>query len=141
MFSGSAAVVFGSLLVAWRMIILAFSVPSCLLPIPLEVVKVAWRRLPELLASLMISAEAATGGLVASIIFGVLITLIFARSPWARKMFFPYPILLQTVPILAVAPVIDALSLCRSAFGMFAVESLVLVILLPPERAVDPAQK
>jgi len=39
-------------------------------------------------------------------------------------MFFPYAILLQTVPILAVAPVIDALSLCRSAFGMFAVESL-----------------
>lgn len=106
MFAGSAVVVFGCLLVAWRLIILAFSVPSYLLPTPLEVVKVAWRRLPDLLTSLMISTEAATGGLVASIVVGVLIGLIFARSPWARKMFFPYTILLQTVPILAVAPLI-----------------------------------
>jgi NitT/TauT family transport system permease protein len=81
-------------------------VPSYLLPTPLEVVKVAWLRLPDLWASLLISAEAATGGLLASIVVGGLIALIFARSQWARKMFFPYTILLQTVLILAVAPLI-----------------------------------
>ena len=103
---GSAAIVFGCVLVAWRLVILAFSVPSYLLPTPLEVVKAAWLRLPNLWASLMISAEAATGGLLASIVVGVLIALIFARSQWARRMFFPYTILLQTVPILAIAPMI-----------------------------------
>ncbi len=79
----------GGLIVGWRVIILAFSVPSYLLPTPLEVVKVAWLRLPDLWTSLMISAEAATGGLLASIVVGVLIALIFARSQWVRKMFFP----------------------------------------------------
>jgi NitT/TauT family transport system permease protein len=128
MFVGSAAVVFGCVLVAWRMIILAFSVPSYLLPTPLEVVKVAWRRLPELSTSLMISAEAATGGLVASIFVGVVIALVFARSPWARKMFFPYTILLQTVPILAVAPLI----IIWVGPGLLAVGVVTFVICLAP---------
>jgi NitT/TauT family transport system permease protein len=76
----------------------------------------------------MISAEAAIGGLAASIVVGVLIALIFARSPWIRKMFFPYTILLQTVPILAVAPLI----IIWIGPGLLAVGVVTFVICLAP---------
>jgi NitT/TauT family transport system permease protein len=39
-------------------------------------------------------------------VVGILIALLFAQSPWVRRMFYPYTILLQTVPIVAVAPLI-----------------------------------
>ena len=83
-FSGSAALVFCCLLIFWHLLVLAFAIPSYLLPTPLSVAKVAIQRMPELWASLLISAEAALGGLVASIAVGVLIALIFARSVWVR---------------------------------------------------------
>jgi NitT/TauT family transport system permease protein len=35
-----------------------------------------------------------------------LIALLFAQSRWIRRMLYPYTILLQTVPIVAVAPLI-----------------------------------
>jgi len=127
-FVGSAAAVFGCLLIVWRSVITVFGVPSYLLPTPLVVVKVAWVRLPDLWAALIISAEAATGGLLSSIVVGVLIALIFARSQWIRKMFFPYTILLQTVPILAVAPLI----IIWVGPGLLAVGVVTFVICLAP---------
>ena len=63
-------------------------------------------RFPSLLNSLAITAEESAGGLAASIVFGVLVALIFAQSRWVRKMLYPYTLLLQTVPIIAVAPLI-----------------------------------
>jgi NitT/TauT family transport system permease protein len=127
-FAGSAALVFAALLVFWRLLILAFDIPSYLLPTPLEVVKIAAQRFPELWSSLLISGEAAVGGLIAAIAAGVLIALIFARSPWIRKLFFPYTILLQTVPILAVAPLI----IIWVGPGLLAVGVVTFVICLAP---------
>ncbi len=37
---------------------------------------------------------------------GVLIALLFAQSRWVRRMLYPYTLLLQTVPIIAIAPLI-----------------------------------
>jgi len=127
-FSGSAALVFCGLLIFWRLLILAFDIPGYLLPTPLAVFQVAIHRLPDLWAALMISAEAAAGGLAAAIVVGVLIALIFARSTWIRKMFFPYTILLQTVPILAVAPLI----IIWVGPGLLAVGVVTFVICLAP---------
>lgn len=128
MLMGGVAFVFSCLIIGWWTIILAFSVPSYLLPTPLAVVKVAWLRLPDLGSSLMISAEAATGGLLASIVVGILLALIFARSQWVRRMLFPYTILLQTVPILAVAPLI----IIWVGPGLLAVSVVTFVICLAP---------
>ncbi len=124
----SVLLVFCGLLACWRLLILAFDIPSYLLPTPFAVLKVSVQRLPELWGALLISAEAAVGGLLASIVAGILIALIFARSPWIRNMFFPYTILLQTVPILAVAPLI----IIWVGPGLLAVGIVAFVICLAP---------
>jgi NitT/TauT family transport system permease protein len=63
-------------------------------------------RFSSLLNSLGTTAIEALGGLVASIVAGVMIAMVFAQWRWLRQLVYPYTILLQTVPIVAIAPLI-----------------------------------
>ena len=65
------------------------------------------RRFPSLLNSLWITAEEAAGGLLASIVVGVAgRDDLCAVALAAADLLYPYTILLQTVPIVAIAPLI-----------------------------------
>jgi len=124
----SAVVVCGALLLVWQAIIWIFKVPTYMLPTPWSVAATVAERLPDLWESLLISAEAAAGGLAASIVVGVLVAMVFARSAWIRRMLFPYTILLQTVPIVAIAPLI----LMWVGQGLLAVTLVAFIICLAP---------
>jgi NitT/TauT family transport system permease protein len=102
----NALAVFAGLLILWQIVLWIFKVPSFMLPSPFAVGRAVVRRYPSLLDSLAITAEESAGGLIASIVIGVVIALFFAQSRWVRKMFYPYTLLLQTVPIIAIAPLI-----------------------------------
>jgi NitT/TauT family transport system permease protein len=102
----NALAVFGGLLVLWQIIIWIFHVQPFMLPSPWAVARAVGARFPSLLTSLAITAGESAGGLLASIVFGVIIALLFAQSRWVRQMFYPYTLLLQTVPIIAIAPLI-----------------------------------
>jgi NitT/TauT family transport system permease protein len=102
----NALAVFGALLLLWQLVIWIFQVQPYMLPSPWAVAKAVSKRFPSLMTSLAITGEEALGGLIASVIVGVLVALLFAQSGWVRKMLYPYTILLQTVPIIAIAPMI-----------------------------------
>jgi NitT/TauT family transport system permease protein len=124
----NAAAVFVALLVIWQIILRAFQVPPYMLPSPWAVARAAARRFPGLLNASLLTAEEAGGGLVASIAAGVIIALIFAQSRWVRRMLYPYTILLQTVPIVAIAPLI----LMWVGAGTAAVTLIAFIISLAP---------
>jgi NitT/TauT family transport system permease protein len=102
----NALAVFAAVLVVWQLVLWVFKVPRFMLPSPWAVARAVVARFPSLLMSLAITAEESLGGLLASIVVGVAMALLFAQSRWIRKMLYPYTILLQTVPILAIAPLI-----------------------------------
>ncbi len=102
----NAFVVFGALVLLWQLILRVFHIPPFMLASPWAVVQAVHHRFPSLLNSLAITAEESAGGLAASIVVGVLVALVFAQSRWVRKMLYPYTLLLQTVPIIAIAPLI-----------------------------------
>jgi NitT/TauT family transport system permease protein len=102
----NALAVFAALLILWQLILWVFKVPRFMLPAPWAVARAVVARFSSLLTSLEITAEESLGGLIASIVVGVLVALVFAQSRWVRKMLYPYTILLQTVPIVAIAPLI-----------------------------------
>ncbi len=102
----NALAVFAALIVLWQLILWVFHVPPFMLPSPWAVGRAVGARYPSLLNSLAITAEESAGGLIASIVVGVIIALFFAQSRWVRKMLYPYTLLLQTVPIIAIAPLI-----------------------------------
>lgn len=124
----NAVAVFLCLLLAWEIFILLSHVPKYMLPSPAAVARAVVTRHDSLLNSICITGEAAAGGLLASILVGVVIALLFAQSRWIRRMFYPYTILLQTVPILAIAPLI----LMWIGPGILAVMCVAFIICLAP---------
>ena len=124
----NALAVFGSLVVLWQLVLWIFHVPPYMLPAPWAVARAVGARYPSLLSSLAITAEESAGGLMASTVMGVLIALVFARSRWVRKMLYPYTLLLQTVPIIAIAPLI----LMWVGAGEVAVTLIAFIISLAP---------
>ena len=77
--------VFAGLLLIWQLVLWVFHVPPYMLPSPLAVTRVAISRSSSLLASLSITAVESAGGLIASVIVGVVIALVFAQVRWVRR--------------------------------------------------------
>jgi NitT/TauT family transport system permease protein len=102
----SAVALFAALLLMWLGAIHLFSIPPYMLPTPTAVALAAHERFSSLLTSLWITATEAAGGLGAAILVGLVVALVFAQSRWVRRLLYPYTILLQTVPIVAIAPLI-----------------------------------
>jgi NitT/TauT family transport system permease protein len=102
----AAAGVFVLFIGTWRLLILAFHIPSYLLPTPWQVVQSIGRDHTKLAEAFWITGREAGGGLVGSVAAGLAGAVIFAQWRWVRRLFYPYTLLLQTVPILAIAPLI-----------------------------------
>ena len=99
-----------------------------MLPSPWAVARATTSRFPSLLSALAITAVESATGLIASIVVGVIVALFFAQSRWVRRMLYPYTILLQTVPIVAIAPLI----LMWVGAGTPAVALIAFIISLAP---------
>jgi NitT/TauT family transport system permease protein len=104
--AGNAVAVFAALVALWQLVLWIFHVPPYMLPSPWAVAVAVRARFPSLLTALSMTAEEAAGGLIAGTAVGVVVALVFAQSRWVRKMLYPYTLLLQTVPIIAIAPLI-----------------------------------
>ena len=124
----NSVVVLGCLLGIWQLAILLLHVPAYMLPGPLVVGHAAVDRFPSILHSFLLSAQAAVVGLAVSVPGGVAIALVFAQWRWLRRLLFPYTILLQTVPIIAVAPLI----IMWVGPGLNSIALLTFIICLPP---------
>jgi NitT/TauT family transport system permease protein len=124
----NCALVLVCLLAVWQGVIWINHLPPYLLPGPVEVAKVLGQRYPSLLRSLAITTEEAAGGLAGSIVAGIAAALVFAQWRWLRQALYPYTILLQTVPIVAIAPLI----INWAGPGIFAVTVVTFIICLPP---------
>jgi NitT/TauT family transport system permease protein len=124
----NALAVFAALLAAWQLVIWIFHVPPFMLPSVWAVARAVVTHFSSLAAGFAITAAEAAGGLVASIFFGVIIALFFAQSRWVRRMLYPYTLVLQTVPIVAIAPLI----LMWVGAGPAAVALIAFIISLAP---------
>lgn len=116
------------LLSFWQAVVSLNHVKPFMLPGPKLVVQAVHDRFPSLTASLLITSEEAAGGLAASIIVGAAVSLVFAQWRWLRQPLYPYTILLQTVPIVAIAPLI----INWVGAGILAVTVVAFIISLAP---------
>lgn len=91
---------------AWQLAVVLLDIPPFLLPAPLAILAVAVENGPALLQATAITAGGALAGFALSQCAGLLIACAFAESELVRRVGFPYAIFLQTVPIVAIAPLI-----------------------------------
>lgn len=77
-----------------------------LLPPPSTVLKTLVKDGPELLAALWATAQEAIIGFALSAAAGVLVALVLSSATWVQRAFYPYAVFFQTVPIIAIAPLL-----------------------------------
>lgn len=81
-------------------------VSATLIPGPSQILKVFAEESADFLPALMESLFHTTTGWILSVVAGSLIALVFSFSPTLRRAIFPFAIFFQTVPIIAIAPLL-----------------------------------
>ena len=94
------------LLMAWQGIVTFARIHPVILPGPQAVWEAFQKNREVLQKGFLATGEAAFVGMFTSLVIGSLIAVLFAQSRWLRAACFPYVIFLQTVPIVAIAPLL-----------------------------------
>jgi NitT/TauT family transport system permease protein len=81
-------------------------VPAFLVPAPSSVLASMTRDWPELWRATVETASAALEGFAMSAVIGGLIAIALSSSEWVQRAFYPYAVFFQTVPIIAIAPLL-----------------------------------
>jgi NitT/TauT family transport system permease protein len=115
------------ILLAWEGIVDVFKVPNYLVPAPHEIASIIPERLGDLWSSFLVTGGEALGGFILSIIVGLVIGMFFSLSSIIRRCFYPYIVLLQTIPIIAISPLI----LLWLGNGSFSILFISFIISLP----------
>jgi len=91
---------------AWQLAVQFGRIESYLLPSPVAVGRAAWAKRTQLCGALGLTAAGALCGFAASLVVGTLIAISFSFSRLIKAGCYPYAVFLQTVPIVAIAPLI-----------------------------------
>jgi len=98
------AALFGFLL--WEVLVRVLQPPAFLLPPPTAIARAAVTDAALLASACATTALSALLGFLASAVLGVAVAIVLASSRVIERAFHPYAILLQTVPIVAIAPLL-----------------------------------
>jgi NitT/TauT family transport system permease protein len=102
-----APVIIGLLILAgWEWGVGRFHVPPYILPGPLLILRTLVSDWGSLAVSLWVTLEITLLALFAAVFVGGLLAVLFTQSKWIELSFFPYAVILQVTPIVAIAPLI-----------------------------------
>jgi NitT/TauT family transport system permease protein len=100
------ALVLVVLIVLWDRIVVWNEIPHYVLPGPgrvLETLVADWRML---FASLFVTLQISIMALAVAVLGGVGLAVLFNQSRFAELSFYPYAVILQVTPVVAIAPLI-----------------------------------
>jgi NitT/TauT family transport system permease protein len=93
-------------LAAWQGIVRLDGIPPYILPAPSAIALSLWHDGPSLFGSLLVTLRITLAALAAAALFGGALAILFARSRILELSLFPYAVILQVTPIVAIAPLI-----------------------------------
>lgn len=99
-------ILFALVIAFWHAAVKITGVPRYLVPSPGEVLGAVATNAKSLAHAAGVTAIASLCGFAGSLVFGTLAAFAFSQSNAIRRGFYPYAIFLQTVPIVAIAPLI-----------------------------------
>ncbi|MBU6259240.1 MAG: ABC transporter permease [Burkholderiales bacterium] len=131
------------LLALWQLAVTAFHVPEFLVPSPLRVARALVDDAPLLFGALATTLKITLLALAAAVVLGVAIAFAFVQSRALEAALFPYAVLLQVTPIVAIAPLVIiwvkdptlSLVICATLVALFPVIANTTLGL----RSVNPA--
>ena len=93
-------------LALWESLARGLAIPPYLLPPPSAVLRATARELTPLLAAAWVTARAALYGFALSALIGTALAVVLSASRPLERAIYPYTVFLQTVPIVAIAPLL-----------------------------------
>ncbi len=116
--------------VAWELIVRLNNIPPYVLPGPMAVLETLVADWGVLSQSLLVTLLTTLEGFIAASIGGVALALLFNQSKWLEYSLFPYAVILQVTPVIAIAPLLliylpqqTAVIVCAWIVGFFPVLS------------------
>ncbi len=96
----------GLLIVVWAWYVAAYDVPHYILPSPIRVAQALVNDWGTLSGALLITLKITLTALAIALVGGVAISIIMVQSRWVELALYPYAVILQVTPIVAIAPLI-----------------------------------
>ena len=133
------------LIALWQAVCTFFEVPSYLVPSPAEIAKTLVEDWALLSSALMTTLKITFAAFVLAVVLGVAAAFLFVQSKLIEVSLFPYAIILQVTPIVAIAPLIiiwvkdpiPAMVICATIVALFPIISNTILGL----RSVNPGLK
>ena len=91
----------------WDRVVVWNEIPHYILPRPVDVVRAFVEDWQLLLSSLLVTLKITGLGLLCAVVGGVGLAVLFAQSKWVEMSFFPFAVILQVTPIVAIFPLIN----------------------------------
>ena len=112
------------LILLWESVVRLFSLPTYLLPAPSLILQTLIQRFPVLLTHLQVTLYEAVVGLSAAVVVAMILAAAMNRFILVKRLFYPLFVVSQTIPIIALAP----LMMIWFGFGTF--PKILIVILV-----------
>ena len=130
------------LITGWQALVTGFKLPPYLVPSPLLMMQTLFTDWTTLGLALLTTVKITLLSFAVATVIGVLISFLFVQSRAVETALFPYAVLLQVTPIVAVAPLIiiwvknptASLVVCAALVALFPIISNTTLGL----RSVDP---
>lgn len=127
-----------------EVIVRATEVPAYLVPAPSAVLSALFESRREIWGSLLTTASAALLGFGLATVLGVGIAMVLSVSRFVQRAIYPYMIFFQTVPVVAIAPVLviwfgpglHSVTICALIVAIFPVIANTLAGLLSTDIAL-----
>ena len=123
-------VVLAAGIAAWELVVRFNEIPPYVLPGPSAVFHTLVSDWPVLSQSLLTTMLTTLEGFTAAAFGGILLALLFNQSKWLEYSLFPYAVILQVTPVIAIAPLLliylpqqTAVIVCAWIVGFFPVLS------------------
>ncbi|WP_206110697.1 ABC transporter permease [Pannonibacter phragmitetus] len=128
---GIPVLMLGLLVLAWAWYVSAYNVPHYILPSPARVAQSLYTDWGTLSGALWVTVKITLTALLLALVGGVGLAVLMTQSRWIELAIYPYAVILQVTPIVAIAPLIliyapttqTALLICAFIVAFFPVLS------------------
>jgi NitT/TauT family transport system permease protein len=95
-----------AVLIGWEALVALREIPPYILPGPSRIARSLIADWDTLAAALAVTLSITAMALAAAVGLGVLLAVLFAQSRWLETALFPYAVVLQVTPVVAIAPLV-----------------------------------
>ena len=137
-----AVLALAGIILLWQLLCSSGVLPAYMLPSPVAVVSAFFGDLPNLMTHAAVTLQEAAYGLMIGVVLAFVMATLMDRFELLQKAFYPIMIITQTIPTIALAPVL----VLWMGFGMAPKITLVVITtffpiavgLLDGYKSVDP---